>query len=77
MQFVVKNRSNNSYLTSSYYKKILPVTNNLYQAHVFNSFELLLASKTVLLNRKNYIVYDLENIKKQDCIDELEVILYE
>lgn len=66
MKYVVKNLDNNMYLTDSYYRPNQIYTKSFIEAHKFSAFELLLASKTVLSNRKRYMVYRydklLENI---------------
>ena len=57
--YVVEYKPTGEYLTDGYWhgsKKTL----FLYEAHRFSAFELKLASKTILINQKNYRVYKID-----------------
>ena len=71
MRFIVRDKIEKMYLSNSYYKnRDDKFTDNYETAHKFTSFELLLASKTVLKNRKRYMVYiyedSIENLLKKE-----------
>lgn len=56
--YVVEYKPTGEYLTKGYWKGIKNNTTLfLSEAHRFSALELKLASKTILINRKNYRVY--------------------
>ncbi len=62
MKFIVRDKIKKMYLSNSYFKNNKnKFTENYEDAHRFTSFELYLASKTILKNKKRYIVYLYEN----------------
>lgn len=59
--YVVEYKPTGEYLTEGYWKGIKSnLTMFLGEAHRFSALELKLASKTILINRKNYRVYKID-----------------
>ncbi len=77
-KYIVKNKNTNLYLDDGFYHKSKG-SNKLKNAHRFSAFELLLASKTVLINRERYIVYNyqklLDSINRITLIDDLYEVI--
>lgn len=69
-RYVIKNKNTNLYLSNIYYRD-LKGCKSMKNAHKFTAFELLLASKTVLENKHNYIVYSIEKFKENSLLEEL------
>ena len=70
MKYIVENKREHKFLTAHYASPDNKYTSDITKAYKFSAFELLLASKTVLRNKNNYIVY-----RDEDLI--LEEVLYE
>ena len=74
-RFIVENKNTHGFLESNYFKGFLPGTTDLKKAYKFSEFELWLASKTMLRNRENYIVYREEELivteKQRTLLEEL------
>lgn len=69
--YVIKIRGKDEWLTDNYYKPSPKNSPFLKDAHKFRSFELLLATKTILRDKNKYTVY--KYFEKQEG----EVILSE
>lgn len=76
MKFVIRNKSTGKYLTSDYYRGNLEGRLNLKDAHLFSPFELLLASRAILKNKSNYIVYEYNQLTRK-YKEEMFEFLYE
>lgn len=64
--YLVKNKATRLFLIDNYYRNRKDGTDQFRKAHKFSSFELLLASKTVLSNKVNYIVYDYDQLEEAE-----------
>lgn len=69
-RYIVKNRITNRYLDNIFYRN-LKGCKDIKNAHKFSMFELLLASKTVLKNKRNYIVYSTQKIREDSLMEDL------
>lgn len=67
-RYVVKHKEKDMFLTDEYYKPKNRYSLFLGNAHLFSAFELKLASKTVLINKKNYIVYRYKHLNDKEII---------
>lgn len=78
MKYVVQCKETWEYLSKTYYKDGKK-TRFLEEAYQFSAFELLLASKTKLIGKNNYVVflYEEEKEKNKEREDDLLGSLYE
>lgn len=59
--YIVEYKGDGNYLTKDYWKGIKRHTSMfISEAHLFTLFELKLALRTILRNRKNYKIYKIE-----------------
>lgn len=64
--YVIKNKRTDLYLMDDYYKPKHKESYFLEDAHKFNSFELFLATKTILLNKNKYEVYKYREMSNKE-----------
>lgn len=69
-RYVIKNKEKNLYLDNGFYLNSKGCK-DMKNAHKFTAFELLLASRTILKNKHNYIVCDIQKIKENSLLEDL------
>ena len=67
-KYVVLHIPSDMYLADDYYRPNSIKTTYLGDAHKFSAFELKLASKTILMNKKNYRVYKYNQLNDKEII---------
>lgn len=67
-KYVVLHVPSDMYLADDYYKPNSNKTSYLGDAHKFSAFELMLASKTILIKKKNYRVYKYKELNDKEII---------